>query len=240
MRSIKLVLVAVGAVVALSAFSVSTAAALPLFVSKSGTYPQTGTISGGLAQLNTASGHEVDCQTTLGNFSLGLRLSLFLILFHKCKTTLLFSTTECNSPGEPAGLIHIHIHTWLGYLTNASGEKMVGLLAQPENNENVAALFECNANSLEHAHVLVLGEAVGGIAASEINKLQRSIKVQFGQSATGVQTPLTFLLPTPLSLMTNVKLTSDITGSISETTGSSEVALGTALLAGTEEGEIQG
>jgi hypothetical protein len=239
MRSIKLVLVAVSAVVALSAFGVSSAAALPLFVSKSGTYPQTGTISGGLAQLNTTSGHEIDCPTTLGNFSLGLILSLFLILFHKCTSKLLFSTAPCNTPGEPSGLIHIHIHTWLGYLTNAAGEKMVGLLAQPELN-GIDALIECEANALENAHITVLGEAVGAIAASEINKLQSSIKVKFGQSSTGVQTPQTFLLPSPLSLMTGIKLTSDITGSISEKVESSEVAEGTATLSGTEEGEIKG
>jgi hypothetical protein len=240
MRSIKLVLVAVGAVMVLSAFSVSTAAALPLFVSNSGSYPQAGTISGGVATLNTASGHDVSCTTTTGSFSQGLILGLILILFHKCTTTLLFSSTECNSPGEAKGLIHIHIHFWLGYLTNASGEKMVGLLAQPENNENVAAKFECNANSLEHANVLVLGEAVGGILASEINKKQRSVQIFFNQSSNGVPAPQTFLLPSPLSLMTGVKLTSDITGSISEKTESSEVANGVALLSGTEEGEIKG
>jgi hypothetical protein len=237
MRSIKLVLIAVGAVVALSAFGVSTAAALPLFVSKSGTYPQTGTISGGAARLNTASGHDIECATTLGTFSLGLRLALFLELYHKCTTTLLFSATECNTPGEPKGLIHWHRHVWLGYLTDASGEKMVGLLEQPELKDG---LFECNANSLEHVHVLVLGETVGAIPATEINKQQRSFKVEFAQGSTGIQTPQTFLLPSPLSLMTGINTTWDITGSISEKTEAAEVAEGTVTLSGTEEGEIQG
>jgi hypothetical protein len=240
MRSIKLVLIAVGAVVALSAFGVSTAAALPLFVSKSGTYPQTGTISGGLSTFNTTSGHDVICGSDTGSFSLELFLFLFLILLHKCTTTLLFSSAECNTPGESKGLIHVHLHVWLGYLTDAAGDKMVGLLEQPEEADDVLELFECNANSLEHAHVLVLGEAVGGIPASEINKPFKSFKVVFGQSSAGVQTPQTFLLPSPLSLMTGIKTTWDVTGSISEKTEASEVAERTNTLSGTEEGEIQG
>jgi hypothetical protein len=112
-------------------------------------------------------------------------------------------------------------------------------LEQPELN-GIDALFQCEANALENAHITVLGEAVGAIAASEINKLQKSFKVEFGQSSEGVQTPQTFLLPSPLSLMTGVKTTWDITGSITEKPETSEVAEGTATLAGTEEGEIKG
>jgi hypothetical protein len=131
----------------------------------------------------------------------------------------------------------MHIHAWLGFLTNATGESMVGLLEQPESG-NVDTLFECNANSLEHIHVEVLGEAVGAISASEVNKLLRKFSVAFSQSSNGKQAPQTFLLPEPLSLMTGVHLTSDITGSVTETTETAEVSSLEVALAGTEEGKI--
>jgi hypothetical protein len=114
---------------------------------------------------------------------------------------------------------------------------MVGLLEQPELKDT---LFECSANALEQAHILVLGETVGAISAVEINKSQRSFKVQFDQSSGGIQTPQTFLLQEPLSLMTGIKTIWDITGSIDEKPEASEVTEGIVTLSGTEEGEIEG
>lgn len=239
MRRIKSLASMVIAVCALGAFGVASASALPLFVSKSGIYPQGGTFSGGEAKLNTTSGHEVKCTSVLGNYTEGLRLFTVESLYHKCTTTLFFSSAECNSPGEPKGLVLETQHAWLGYLTNATGEKMVGLLTQPESG-SVASLFECTANAFEHAHIEILGEAVGAIPAAEINKLQKSFKIEFVQSSGGKQAPQNFLLPEPLSLMTGVHTTLDITGSISEKPEASYVQGGTLTLCEEEEGEIKG
>lgn len=239
MRSMKLALGVFGAVLALGVFGVSSASALPLFVSKSGKYPIHSTIHGGEGHLQTASGHEVTCSLVSGLALLGLRLSLLLLEFHKCSTTILFSKPECNSAGAPKGLIITHNHAWLGYLTNAAGEKMVGMLAQPEAG-GIDAEFECVANSFEHVKSTVLGEVVGAIPASEVNKSLSKFTTHF-ESTGGKQSVQTFLLPAPLSLMTGVHLTTDITGSVEEKVESGEQATGEAILEpGGETAEIQG
>lgn len=239
MRSMRLMLIAFGAVFALSAFGVSSASAvLPLFVSTSGKYPIHASVKGGLARLDTPT-KEVHCTSVSGLASLGLHLATYLLLFHECSTTLFLSRTLCNSPGEPPGLIHTKIHGWLGYLTNASTEKMVGVLAQPESG-SIDAEFECNANAFEHAKITVLGEAVGAVPAADVNKPQGTFHVKFEESSQGKQTPQTFLLPLPLSLMTGIHLTSDVSGSINEKPESSEFATGETILDGGETAEIQG
>lgn len=239
MRSMRLVLFAVGAALASSAFGVSIASALPLFVSKSGTYPVHSIIHGGLRIIHTTGErYEMHCTLVSGLALLGLRLYSELRLYEKCSIPMgIAGTAACTSPGEPPGLIHMQLHGWFGYLTNAAGEKMVGVLAQPEPGSS--KLFECNLNAFEHMHVEVLGEAVGTIGLAELNKLQIKFGVEFKQAA-GSQSPQTFLLPSPLSLMTGVHTTWDITGLGSETREAAEEATSEYALLGVEEAEIQG
>lgn len=239
MRGIKLLVSTVGAVCVVGAFGIGSASALPLFVSGSGTYPVHVLIHSGLGRWILPNGQIVHCDLDLGLDLIGLRLALYLRVLHKCTATLFLSTAECNSPGEPKGLIFTHTHAWWGYLTNAAGEKMVGLLTQPLTGSTDAE-FECAANALEHVKITILGEAVGAVPASQLNTKLSKFTTVFTQSSNGVQTPQTFLLPSPLALMTGVHPTADISGTINEKSEVAEEGTEELTLLGTETGEIQG
>jgi hypothetical protein len=153
----------------------SASAGLPEF--KPGTYLLF-TVASGTGVLEASTGEKVTCLSDLGHgYITGPRTFLALVLFHGCKGKNATTDEECpaKSPGQPEGLIHIHVIGELGTIKKADGiiTGSIGALIEPALGTNFVTI---EGTCLTTA-------AVSGTAAGEVtplNSLQTTGKLIVG------------------------------------------------------------
>ncbi len=128
MNRIKLLGLAIMAILALSVVAVATAAAeekTKVLPEPTAALPLTNTTTGGESSLVTVSGSKITCKKNSGTASMTSdNLGSFTTLFTECKGPL---STTCTGTGDPSGLIALSgtVHFWLALL----GTTLVGALA---------------------------------------------------------------------------------------------------------------
>jgi hypothetical protein len=153
----------------------NASAGLPEF--KPGT-PLSFTLTSGEGRLETNIGERITCLSDLGHGDItGPRTFLALILFHSCKGRSAGTREECPiiTPGQPAGLIHVHVVGELGTIKKAHGiiTGTIGAVIEPALGTSFF-IFEgsCIAESN------VTGDLAGEI--TPINFLQTTGKLIIG------------------------------------------------------------
>jgi hypothetical protein len=155
-----LALAAIGAMTALA--PVTASASLPMFSH----WPLSFRLTSGVSTLTSAS-QNVVCNSDLGNGNItGLQTFLALVIFHGCighgKTT----SCPASSPGQPSGLIHIHVTGELGTIKAGNGAGNIGALIEPALGQPFVVIKgEC----LEPTESAVEGNAAGEL--SPVNTL---------------------------------------------------------------------
>jgi hypothetical protein len=243
MKRIQIIGLCMAAVFAFSAIAAASAFAEPEFVAKAGqTFPKHFTSRGGSAQLATVGGSEIECTSTL---DLGRILPVpsttksmlgdIKFTFHKCSIVKgVGSGTECNSTGEPKGLITTPLYVFhLGKLKElTAGKKHVLILLLVTNTK-----FSCGIIG-----VTVEGNLVGVFpeenAAKEkqFNEFRNSVEVVF-KGAAGKQEFKEFEFTLPPETKTGLTLMSNAGLGFEE---ASENASGTETLEGGETVELKG
>ena len=125
--TVVLVLTALTASTTLAPMTAS--ASLPIFSH----WPLPFTLTSGPGTLETSTGEKLVCTSDLGNGSItGLQTFLALILLHGCKGHS-SSDSECpaHGPGQPEGLIHVHIVGELGTIKAGDGAGNIGAIIEP-------------------------------------------------------------------------------------------------------------
>jgi hypothetical protein len=148
-----LALAAIGAMTALA--PVTASASLPMFSH----WPLSFTLTSGTGTLETSTGQKVVCKSDLGHGNItGLQTFLALVLFHGCEAHE--GTSECpaHSPGEPEGLLHIHIVGELGTIKAGTHAGNTGALLEPALGQPFLTII---ASCLVPKEAAVEGSAAG-------------------------------------------------------------------------------
>jgi hypothetical protein len=131
-------------------------------------WPLSFRLTSGISTLQSAN-QNVVCNSDLGNGNItGLQTFLALVIFHGCIGHGKTSSCPANSPGQPAGLIHIHIVGELGTIKAGNGAGNIGALIEPALSPTavfVTIIGEC----LEPKETAVEGNAAGEL--SPVNTL---------------------------------------------------------------------
>jgi hypothetical protein len=159
------VVLALAAITAMTALApVTASASLPMFSH----FPLSFTLTSGPGTLETTSGEKVVCTSDLGNGNItGLQTFLALVIFHGCVGHK--STSECpaHSPGQPAGLIHIHIVGELGTIKAGNGAGNTGALIEPALGQPFVTII---ASCLGIETTAVEGTAAGELTPANSNQ----------------------------------------------------------------------
>jgi hypothetical protein len=128
-KRIGTVVLALAAITAMTALApVTASASLPMFSH----WPLSFTLTSGTGTLETSTGQKVVCKSDLGNGNItGLQTFLALVLFHGCEAHEGASECPAHSPGEPEGLLHIHINGELGTIKAGTDAGNTGALLEP-------------------------------------------------------------------------------------------------------------
>jgi hypothetical protein len=133
-KRIGLLVAAVAALAAtMLAAPLNASAGLPEF--RPGT-PLFFTLKSGENRLEASTGENIACLSDLGHGNItGPRTFLALILFHGCKGKNATTGEECpaKTPGQPEGLIHLHVVGELGTIKKADGiiTGTIGAIIEP-------------------------------------------------------------------------------------------------------------
>jgi hypothetical protein len=169
-RRIGLLVAAVAALAAMMLVApLSASAGLPEF--KPGTYLLF-TLTSGEGRLEASTGEKVTCLSDLGHgYITGPRTFLALVLFHGCKGKNATTDEECaaKSPGQPEGLIHIHVVGELGTIKKADGiiTGTIGAIIEPALGTNFVTI---QGSCITEA-------SVTGTAAGEVTPINKEVTV---------------------------------------------------------------
>jgi hypothetical protein len=165
-KRIGTVVLALAAITAMTALAPLTASAsLPMFSH----WPLPFTLTSGTGTLETSTGEKIVCNSDLGHGNItGLQTFLALVIFHGCVGHNATSGTECpaKSPGQPNGLIHIHVNGELGTIKAGNGAGNIGAIIEPA----LGGIFV----ELEDACLAVSPTALEGDFAGEVTPINSS------------------------------------------------------------------
>jgi hypothetical protein len=156
-----LALVAITAMTALAPMTAS--ASLPMFSH----WPLSFRLTSGVSTLQFAS-QSFACNSDLGNGNItGLQTFLALVIFHGCVAHNGTNSCPIRSPGQPAGLIHLHVNGELGTIKAGTGAGHIGAIIEPALSKSVfvTLIGEC----LEPKESAVEGNFAGEL--SPVNTL---------------------------------------------------------------------
>lgn len=186
MKHLRILGLAVAAVLALSAVAASGAsAALPEFT---GPFPKAFTSTSGKGTLETKAGRKVTCEadTNTGKIT-GAKSDEATVKFTGCKIEKTGVTLTCTSPGAKEGEIVVEVLSTLVYIKEAA-PKEVGIVLKPKTGTTFVT-FKCVGKSIfgtVEESVTVRGEVIGVI--TPINTLTSTFTLAFKQTK-GVQEP---------------------------------------------------
>lgn len=233
MRSIKVLGMAIVAVLAFSAVAASSASAL-LFLSTNAKELFT-VNANSKTKLSTLSKETVECETTLAHgFTLNKtdKADEIVFTFHKCKSVS-FGVT-CTSSGEPEGLIKTK--SLKGLLVTLANGKF-GIKLEGETSTTLAE-FSCGSPPLLGVTVVVKGSVVGEFTEA-VNKMAfHETNVKFATNGTEGMPAITSY--ETLEGKGTAKLESTFAGLINETSESAEEGEGKIVLPGTNTGSLCG
>jgi hypothetical protein len=180
MNRLRIIGLALVAVVALSALATATAsAALPEFVPTAGKFPVKFTDTSGAGTLETVGGHKVTCKadSSTGEFT-GAKTNKETFIFTGCESL----GFKCNSAGAAAGEIRTNaIASLLVYINKA--KKEVGMDLSPEVVGGLFAEFSCGGVET----LKVRGSVIAPVTKVNTAK-QASFKLT-AKASKGVQKP---------------------------------------------------
>jgi hypothetical protein len=128
--------------------------------------PLSFTLTSGSGTLEASTGERLHCLSDLGHGNItGPRTFLALIIFHGCTAHNALSGEECPgfSPGQPEGLIHIHIIGELGTIKAGNGAGNIGAILEPALGTSFVTL---KGSCITEANVT-------GTAAGEITPVKK-------------------------------------------------------------------
>jgi hypothetical protein len=177
--TIVLALAAFGAMTALA--PVTASASLPMFSH----WPLPFTLTSGPGTLETSTGERIICSSDLGHGNItGLQSFLALILFHGCAAHS-SEGSECpiHSPGQPGGLIHIHIVGELGTIKAGNGAGNIGAILEPALGGAFVTLI---ASCLEIEESAVEGSIAAELTPVNSNQSTEKLIVSGSNGKSGI------------------------------------------------------
>jgi hypothetical protein len=176
--TVVLALAAIGAMTALA--PVTASASLPMFSH----FPLSFGLTSGPGTLETSSGEKIVCNSDLGHGNItGLQTFLALVLFHGCIGHNGSSECPAHSPGQPAGLIHIHIVGELGTIKAGNGAGTIGALLEPALGQPFVII---DASCLLVAEAAVEGNAAGQLTPVNSNQSTGKLTVFGSGGKSGI------------------------------------------------------
>jgi hypothetical protein len=132
--------------------------------------PLSFTLASGAGILEASTGEKLTCLSDLGHGNItGPRTFLALIIFHGCKGKNATTEEECaaKSPGQPEGLIHVHVVGELGTIKKADGiiTGSIGAIIEPALGSNFFTV----------EGLCVTTAAVSGTLAGEVTPINAAL-----------------------------------------------------------------
>jgi hypothetical protein len=182
-KRIGTVVLALAAITAMTALAPMTASAsLPMFSH----WPLPFSLTSGPGTLETSTGEKIVCNSDLGHGNItGLQTFLALIIFHGCQGFPSSGGTPCpaHSPGQPAGLIHIHINGELGTIKAGNGAGNIGAIIEPALG---GAFVTIIGTCLAVEETAVEGTAAGEVTPANSNQPTGKIIVFGSEGKSGI------------------------------------------------------
>jgi hypothetical protein len=143
LKRIGTAVLALAAITAMTALAPITASAsLPMFSH----WPLSFRLTSGVSTVQESAGQGFVCNSDLGHGNVtGLQTFLALVIFHGCVGHHGTSSCPINSPGQPPGLIHLHVNGELGTIKAGTGAGNIGAIIEPALSKSVfvTLLGEC-------------------------------------------------------------------------------------------------
>jgi len=182
LKRIGTVVLALAAITAMTALAPMTASAsLPMFSH----WPLPFTLTSGPGTLETSTGEKIVCNSDLGHGNItGLQTFLALIIFHGCEGHASGGgTCPAHSPGQPAGLIHIHIVGELGTIKAGNGAGNIGAIIEPALGQPFVTII---GTCLAVEETAVEGTAAGEVTPVNSNQTTGKIIVFGSKGKSGI------------------------------------------------------
>jgi hypothetical protein len=181
-KRIGTVVLALAAITAVTALApVTASASLPMFSH----WPLPFTLTSGPGTIETTTGEKIVCNSDLGHGNItGLQTFLALIIFHGCLGHP-SGGGECpvRSPGQPSGLIHIHIVGELGTIKAGNGAGNIGAIIEPALGQPFVTII---GTCLAVEETAVEGTAAGELGGVNSNQTTGKFTIFGSKGKSGI------------------------------------------------------